>query len=589
MIRLYEEPYVELGQPMLVDEMGRFLPGFDDSVPLAGGYRDLIDGIALMAYRNDLAAAYELEGHYLDDEKPRLALRYWQLRAAVTLEAFDDLQEYDIDGIGPEAVHLAVQILESWERRLAEDDADGHDKLSDAWTAVASLAEDHAKDLVETSGERAVQAARSAKAKGSACLFSSLRLWVRALQDGASGRSLIRRGTADPRARLVELIETAERELILAAQWPLLLSCFAHQIEVDRNIRRYERAVRALANAFKLLASGQVDDGSMVWQNVVDLCLTLGQIHAAVRVGARQEQWMHSLGLVCLLQLHWHGLAASIAANPKADIHEDQRAIALLAEANASNDTRKASQIARQLDGVTQIHLILVSQILGGHSDREMPGLDKVIETHPQLVPLHSIWARLFRKPHDISDTEVLAYIHRYDDTAQLLGVWACLMEAPAQATRALRRQLSQAVSMDARIRCLMFYGLHAAFLHNSDVARQCGALLAKVIARAPEAAVIARNSDPLLLARAGLRQLADQGRIDSERRALLDELWQIIEAPRAPSEPQTLAWTWQDGLPIEAMRQAAVLLEHLPEDFEELIATPLTRAGLAGYPAPGQ
>jgi cellulose biosynthesis protein BcsQ len=580
-IRLYEEPYVEIGQPMLVDEHGEFLPGFDDSVPLVAGYRDLVESIALAAYPRDLAAARELEQHYLDDDKPRLALRYWTLRAAVTLEAFDDLQEFDEEEIGSEAAKRAMQLLESWEERIAAADDDGHDALSNAWSSVADLAEDHAKDLVETSGERAIQAARSPMTRGTACLRSAQRLWLRAFDDASDGPGTrIRQGSADPRARLVELLEAAERELTMADAGDWLLVCFDQQIDLYRIIRRYQRAVDALENASRLLASGRLDGGSALdRQTVIDVCLTLGQICTAVRVGAEQRTWMHSLGLMYLLLLGWRRLAGDIAADTTADIREDQRAFALLAEADASNDESKAQEIVENLPGLAQIYLALVFHIIQGRSDLEMPSVDKLIEKYPSVVPLYSIWARLFDKPQDISDADVLVYIHRSDDSASLVGVWAYLIEKPAQATQMLRRQLRQAVTMDARARALTIYGLHAAFLHNSQIAQRCGQLLSEITACAPEAAVVARNTDPLHLARAVLRQLAERGRIDMERRALMDELWRIIDTPPAPTEPEALAWSWQDGLPIEELRQAARLLERLPEDFDELIAMPLTPA----------
>jgi cellulose biosynthesis protein BcsQ len=577
-VRLYEEPFLEIGQPMLVDRVGKLLPGFDDGVPLVAGYQSLLLGIVLLGYRHDLQAAVALEGHYLTRQQPQLALRYWRIQANATLNSFNVLgHRYSSNEAGPDALRSAVDILESWESRLSHDDDAGHDNLAYAWRSVLDLATQHDPDVVEGLGERAVKQARSHTAKGITNLRLAADLRSRLVQDAMGKLPSIRipNGNNDPRVRILELLTVAEQELRAAEDWVLLYLCLQQQIDIYQEGHRYRKAVDALGRAVALIVTEELEETrALARQRVATLCLVLGQVSAAVHVGAQQESWI-AFGLTYLLQLRWRNLAGGIAATSSADIDKDRRILALLARADATGADADR-QISQELSQPMSLTLALFTQIVRGVPEVPVMGLESAIEDYPQLVPLHDIWARLFDQPRELSDAEVLTQIHRYNLDTSLFGIRAWLTDEPGQATRMLRRQLNQVGPLDARVRALVFYGLHTAFFGNAEISRRCCRLATEINECAPEVTVVFRNNDFWILADAVLAHLIREKRIDAERMILVGEWTTIIAAPPDLPEPETLAWSWEDGLPLDAMRRAAELLERLPDDIDEILAMPL-------------
>lgn len=577
-VRLYEEPFLEIGQPMLVDKLGELLQGFDDGVPLVAGYDSLVNSIRLLGYLHDLEAAAGLEEHYLP-ERPTLALRYWRIQAGASLDTFSTLSDnYDSEDIGPEAVRVAVEVLESWERRLADDDTDGRDKLAYAWRSVANLAAKYDREAVKRLGERAVEQAHSQAAKGVTrwCLAADLR---RRIPQDAAGKvpsPRFRKDSDDPGVRIIELLETAERELRAASEWSSLFGCLQSQIDIYQETRRYRKAVEALGKAAELVAMDELAEQAKVARTrVTTLCLLLGQVSAAIRAGAQQEPWIHSLGIVYLFQLRWRNLARDIATKARAVIDKDLLSLAFLTELDATG-AGEGHRPSQELSLPARLYLEFIAQILRGQPEPNALSMDDALDDYPYLVLFYDIWARLFHQHRDLSDAEVLVQIHRYNLDTSLIGIRAWLTAEPGQATRMLRRQLNQAGPMDARARALIFYGLHAAFLGNAAISRRCGQLLTQFNEYAPEVNVVVRNSDFWILADAVLAQLIREKRIDPERITLFSELVTIITAPPDPPEPETLAWSWEDGLPLESMHRAAEFLERLPDDIDEILAMPL-------------
>jgi hypothetical protein len=65
---------------------------------------------------------------------------------------------------------------------------------------------------------------------------------------------------------------------------------------------------------------------------------------------------------------------------------------------------------------------------------------------------------------------------------------------------------------------------------------------------------------------------MAEEERIGTLEQRCMNELWNIIDEPAAPPEPERLDDSWLDALSLETMKRAATLLERLPQEFEKVI-----------------
>lgn len=579
-VRLYEEPYLEIDEYMLVDEAGDLVAGFDDSVPLVQGYRELVNRIALANCRDDVDAALRLEQLYLSRDRSQLALRFWGMGAKLSLDAFSNLQEYDHKEIGPEAVRSAIPILEQWETRIADDDEQGHDDLAFAWDQIAQLAMTHDNNKLEWLGDRAVGAAHSRLVKGHACLHIALllRLQIQTQQSrpDMAQRPVIATDSADPRQRIRKLLNQAAQSLNEAGTSADMFMCIQQQLDVYRESYRYDDAVAALERAITLLDSRHLEaDSGLEGRIVAELCLTLGQIQTGVRAAATDIQLRR-----VALWFYMPGLGWNRLAREGAESDEGMADIRALLQLTALSDPALKWERIRALSPYWRYYLTLFIQITSPHPDLDqLHGIDNILEEHPNLTPLYCIWAELFGQPASLPSAHILSSPRVYGGESFMICVLAWLADEPDRAARTLRRQLGQYKAVDSRARSLSFYGhhalfmgLHAAFLGDCGLAARCRAVLTDIVEVAPDAVVMMRNSDDTDIARAVLKKLAEQERISAAGRECMDELWRIVDQPAAPPEPDSLDGSWRDALSLEAMRKAATLLERLPQDIDDLM-----------------
>ena len=528
MVRLYEEPFLEIGnldrqEKLLVDEAGDALPGFDQDVPLARGYQTLGSTLIGLNFKVDPEGAKALSAAARSKGKRASTLYYWEQWAASGAKAFEEVvwDLRDVVGSGP----VDDATADAAERAVPRQE--GPDAESGALLDL-SLALYDFRDRGRRRGwtEKAVELAVQPSIRSRA-----LRERARLRRGGVYGGVDAQDRSIDDLREAVRLAEAAALDNDSGGVWRS-----GARAELSDELARQRLVVEA-TEAIVEVPLSELPTTLLLW--------VLARWDLEIR--------LHPRNVVAASWLYWPKFQKDLtsASVSRAGFHGDVGGLRRALNTNKEND----------LAVVLRTHLLIIEG--GVNAARSLvPMLGD-----PVLVALLSL---LLHEPSAAAAVRALRQRLPGTSDFEYIALIAHL-QPDADALDRLQTAATEASGAVELCRVLFAIALYVALQNPPrDDARS---FLSEVCAAFPLAA--AHAGAP----RAFLGRLLEATPMNDEQRRAGDAVLAIVAPYTLPPEPETLEPLAE--LPMEELRSAAAALEGFYKRAERLART-LREAGEA-------
>jgi hypothetical protein len=564
-VRLYEDPFLEIDERLLVDEQGALRPGFDATVPLVRGYQDLYNRLVALNVEGDPRALSGQQRRHARAGRPLVAYRCWVRRAERSLDAFNDLPALD----DPEVVALAAAdlpaLLDAWEATAGADET--WDDIALDWMQLYDQLDGHAeKGLRGGWLLRAHQAARGAATRALAALRLATARYEALLEAPAAAQAELFKETRAVLDEAIDGFAECEQEDMLG---------LAHQFaaRVDSQVSRWGDALEHQHAAQAAHLAGHVEPDALELEVATAIALGLGEWPLVARLVRLQQESV--VTATVSIRLGWTTIG--------------ERAIAAVMDDTELPPGKKfmpaVTWISNRDIGRYRVWIARVSQLDGGMRAVADWSADLVAGEHlaggavslppranDTLCAVHRLWALYFEPGHPpptAAEWQAFAAPNWEVGATVLLG-WLSGENGPAQSLLAERLRLP--ASFDLLARTVLLLGSQLAVEGDAAGARRCVHLLRGAQEVNPAGLAVARNHDFTHVAHRVLARPATLRRCDDEGRAALAALWATMDAPALPEEPADLEpWSWSERLPIERMRAVATWMAAAHQEAQKI------------------